>query len=113
MGLPDPFCAFGERSIWARTVRSKDVAIAACQPSQLKHPVPSPEERLRTGEKTFGRGPGACVRRVWTSCPSSVSGPSDLAGVGRQHPEHDAHGGGLAGSVGADEPERLPLGNGE
>jgi hypothetical protein len=64
-------------------------------------------------EKTFVRGPGPCVRRVWTSRPSLVSAPSDLAGVGVQHPEHDPHGGGLVGAVGADEPERLPLAKAE
>jgi hypothetical protein len=36
-----------------------------------------------------------------------------LAGVRLQHAEDDAHGGGLAGPVGADEPERPPLGEGE
>jgi hypothetical protein len=41
------------------------------------------------------------------------SAPADLASIGRQHPEDDAHGGGLAGAVGADEPEHLPLGDGE
>jgi hypothetical protein len=37
----------------------------------------------------------------------------DLAGVGLQHPQHDPHGGGLAGAVGTDEPEHLALGDGE
>ena len=32
----------------------------------------------------------------------------DLAGIGRQHAEHDPHGGGLAGAVPPDEPEQLP-----
>jgi hypothetical protein len=39
--------------------------------------------------------------------------PADLAGVRFQHPEHDPHGGGLAGAVGPDEPEHLVLGHGE
>jgi hypothetical protein len=39
--------------------------------------------------------------------------PADLAGVRFQHAEDDAHGGGLAGAVGAHEPEHLPLGDGE
>ncbi len=39
--------------------------------------------------------------------------PQDLAGVGLQHAEDDPHGGGLAGAVGADEAEHLPLGDGE
>jgi hypothetical protein len=43
----------------------------------------------------------------------ALSAPVDLAGVGHQHPEHDPHGGGLAGAVGPDEPEHLPLGDGE
>jgi len=34
--------------------------------------------------------------------------PADLPGVGGEHAERDAHGGGLAGPVGADEPEQLP-----
>jgi hypothetical protein len=38
-----------------------------------------------------------------------LSAPSDLAGVGCQHAEDHPHGGGLAGAVGADEPEHLPL----
>jgi hypothetical protein len=37
------------------------------------------------------------------------SAPADLAAVGFQHAEDDAHGGGLAGAIGADEPEHLPL----
>jgi hypothetical protein len=39
--------------------------------------------------------------------------PADLAGVGLQHSEDDPHGGGLAGAVGAHEPEHLALGDGE
>jgi hypothetical protein len=39
--------------------------------------------------------------------------PSDLAGVGLEHAEDDAHGGGLAGAVGPGEPEHLPLGDEE
>jgi hypothetical protein len=39
--------------------------------------------------------------------------PAHLAGVRFQHPEDDPHGGGLAGAVGPDEPEHLPLGDGE
>jgi hypothetical protein len=68
-----------------------------------------PIRRERTAEKTFGRGPRACVRRVGTSPPSSLSAPSDLAGVRLQHAEDDARSGGLAGPAGAHEPERLPL----
>jgi hypothetical protein len=41
-----------------------------------------------------------------------LSAPLDLTGVGRQHPEDDPHRGGLAGPVGADEPEQLALGDG-
>jgi hypothetical protein len=43
----------------------------------------------------------------------ALSAPADLAGVGLQHPEDDAHRGGLAGAVGPGEPEHLPLGDGE
>src|SRR4029453_13324974 len=39
--------------------------------------------------------------------------PADLTGVGGEDTEDDPHGGGLAGAVGADEPEHLPLGHGE
>jgi hypothetical protein len=42
-----------------------------------------------------------------------LSAPADLAGVGLEHAEDDAHGGGLAGAVGPDEPEQLALGDGE
>jgi hypothetical protein len=41
------------------------------------------------------------------------SAPANLASIGRQHPEDDPHGGGLAGAVGADEAEHLALGDGE
>jgi hypothetical protein len=41
------------------------------------------------------------------------SAPADLAGIGRQHPQHDPHSGGLARTVTADEPEHLSLGDGE
>jgi hypothetical protein len=41
------------------------------------------------------------------------SAPSELAGVGFEHAENDAHGGGLAGAVGADEAEHLARGDGE
>src|SRR5215216_5427593 len=39
--------------------------------------------------------------------------PAHLAPVRLQHPEHDPHGGGLAGAVRADKPEHLPFPNGE
>src|SRR4029450_11245466 len=39
--------------------------------------------------------------------------PAHLAPVRLQHPEHDPHGGGLAGAVRADEPEHLPFPDGE
>jgi hypothetical protein len=42
-----------------------------------------------------------------------LSAPADLARVGRQHAQDDPHGGGLAGTVGPDEPEQLALGDGE
>jgi hypothetical protein len=42
-----------------------------------------------------------------------LSAPSDLTGVGFEHAEDDAHGGGLTGAVGPDEPEHLALGDGE
>jgi hypothetical protein len=43
----------------------------------------------------------------------ALSAPADLAGIGPQHPEHDPHGGGLARTVTAGEPEHLLLGDGE
>jgi hypothetical protein len=42
-----------------------------------------------------------------------LSAPADLAVVGLQYAEDDAHGGGFARAVRADEPEHLPLGDGE
>jgi hypothetical protein len=42
-----------------------------------------------------------------------LSAPADLARVGFQHAEDDAHGAGLAGTVGPDEPEHLALGDSE
>jgi hypothetical protein len=42
-----------------------------------------------------------------------LSAPADLTRVGRQHAEDDPHGGGLAGTVGPDEPEHLALAHGE
>src|SRR5215218_8555649 len=39
--------------------------------------------------------------------------PADLAPVGLQHPQHDPHGGGLAGTVGSHEPEHLAFPHGE
>src|SRR4030095_4488400 len=39
--------------------------------------------------------------------------PADLARVRFEHAEDDAHGGGLAGAVGADEPAHLSLRDGE
>ena len=42
-----------------------------------------------------------------------LAAPADLAGIGFQHPSMIPHGGGLAHAVGADEPEHLPLGDGE
>jgi hypothetical protein len=41
------------------------------------------------------------------------SPPANLAGVRFQHAEDDAHGGSLTGTVGPDEAEQLPFGDGE
>jgi hypothetical protein len=42
-----------------------------------------------------------------------LSAPADLAVIGFEHAEDDSHGGGLTGAVRPDEPEHLPLGDGE
>src|SRR5699024_11740275 len=39
--------------------------------------------------------------------------PAHLPGVGALYPQHDPHRGGLAGTVGSDEPEDLPGPDGE
>jgi hypothetical protein len=70
-------------------------------------------KRLRTIEERLA----VVLRQVAEPAADLVvhgsAAPADLAGVGFEHPEDDAHGGGLAGAVGPDEAERLVLGDGE
>jgi hypothetical protein len=79
--------------------------------------------RPSRGRRSAGRANGQRKRLAvvlgHVSDPSAhlvrygLSAPADLAGVGFEHAEDDAHGGGLAGAVGTDEPEQLALGDGE
>jgi hypothetical protein len=79
----------------------------AVEPSEVLQLVADPHLRI---EPAFLRHvahplPGLGVDRA--------APPADLAGVGLQHAEHDPHGGGLAGAVGTDEAEHLPLAHAE
>jgi hypothetical protein len=77
------------------------------QPGEVLELVPDPHLRVQP----------SLLRQVADALAHLVvhgsAAPADLAGVRFQHAEDDPHGGGLAGAVGADEPEHLPLAHGE
>jgi hypothetical protein len=71
-------------------------------------------ERLRTdGEQRLAALLGHVAEAPAGLGVDRPAAPAHLATVGLQHAQHDPRGGGLAGAVGADEPEHLPLGHGE